>query len=145
MDGLDGRETCDLVTDVAQPVVARVIGSFMGLDPEDDKPWADAINTLLGLRRPGPQPRRACEQIVTEHLPPMYEKCMALVADRRANPTDDMLSMLVFADIDGDMLTDDEIFSGFVLLMAAGQRLDEGDVHEHDARADGEPRPARSC
>ena len=27
---------CDLVTDVAQPVVARVIGSFMGLPPEDD-------------------------------------------------------------------------------------------------------------
>ena len=44
LDGLAGRETCDLVTDVAQPVVARVIGSFMGLDPADDKPWAEAIN-----------------------------------------------------------------------------------------------------
>ncbi len=30
-DRLDGRETCDLVTDVAQPTVARVIGSFMGI------------------------------------------------------------------------------------------------------------------
>ena len=34
---LEGRETCDLVSDVAQPVVARVIGSFMGLAPEDDQ------------------------------------------------------------------------------------------------------------
>jgi cholest-4-en-3-one 26-monooxygenase len=50
----------------------------------------------------------------------MYEKCMKLVADRRENPTEDMLSVLVFAEIDGDTLTDDEIFAGFLLLMIAG-------------------------
>ena len=38
LDRLEGRETCDLVTDVAQPVVSRVIGSFMGIPPEDDQP-----------------------------------------------------------------------------------------------------------
>jgi cholest-4-en-3-one 26-monooxygenase len=31
LDRLEGRETCDLVTDVAQPAVSRVIGSFMGI------------------------------------------------------------------------------------------------------------------
>src|SRR6185369_439720 len=31
LDRLEGRETVDLVTDLAQPVVARVIGSFMGI------------------------------------------------------------------------------------------------------------------
>ena len=31
LDRLEGRETCDLVSDVAQPVVSRVIGSFMGI------------------------------------------------------------------------------------------------------------------
>jgi cytochrome P450 len=45
---------------------------------------------------------------------------MKLVADRRADPTEDRLSVLVFAEIDGDMLTDEEIFSGFILLMIAG-------------------------
>ncbi len=119
MDGLGGRETCDLVTEVAQPVVARVIGSFMGLDPEDDRPWAESINTLLGFGDPDLNPK-GLEQLVAEDIPPMYEKCMKLVADRRANPTEDMLSVLVFAEIDGDTLTDDEIFAGFVLLMAAG-------------------------
>src|SRR4249919_2351183 len=44
---LEGRETADLVTDVAQPVVARVIGSFMGLPPEDDAVWANLMNTIL--------------------------------------------------------------------------------------------------
>ena len=44
---LDGRETCDLVTEVAQPAVARVIGSFMGIPPEDDEIWARLMNTTL--------------------------------------------------------------------------------------------------
>ncbi len=119
LDRLDGRDTCDLVTEVAQPVVARVIGSFMGLDPADDEPWAQAINTLMGFGDPDLNPK-GLEQLMTEDLPPMLEKCMALVADRRANPGTDMLSVLVHAEIDGDRLTDEELFSGFVLLMAAG-------------------------
>jgi cholest-4-en-3-one 26-monooxygenase len=112
-------ERCDLVSDVAQPVVSRVIGSFMGLDPEDDQPWAQAINALLGFGDPGLNPK-GVEGLVSEDLPQMFEKCMALVAARRENPTDDMLSTLIFAEVDGDKLTDEEIFSGFVLLMAAG-------------------------
>ena len=119
MNRLEGRETCDLVVEVAQPVVSRVIGSFMGLDPEDDEPWAVAINTLLGFGDPGLNPK-GLEALVAEDIPQMYEKCMKLVADRRANPTEDMLSVLVFAEIDDDVLTDEEIFAGFVLMMAAG-------------------------
>jgi len=119
MDRLEGRESCDLVNEVAQPVVARVIGSFMGLDPEDDVPWATSINTLLGFGDPELNPK-GLEQLVAEDIPPMYEKCMKLVKERREHPTEDMLSVLVFAEIDGDRLTDDEVFAGFVLLMAAG-------------------------
>src|SRR6201999_1189975 len=48
LDRLDGRETADLVTDVAQPVVSRVIGSFMGIPPEDDATWAKLMNNVLG-------------------------------------------------------------------------------------------------
>src|SRR3954462_6735876 len=36
LDGLEGRDEAELVSDVAQPVVARVIGSFMGIPEEDD-------------------------------------------------------------------------------------------------------------
>ena len=56
LDGSPGRETCDLVTDVAQPVVSRVIGSFMGIPPEDDEIWARLMNATLGAGRSGPQP-----------------------------------------------------------------------------------------
>ena len=50
----------------------------------------------------------------------MFERCMKLIEQRRAEPTDDLMSVLVHAEIDGDRLTDDEIFSGFILLVTAG-------------------------
>ena len=58
LDGVADRGDCDLVTDVAQPVVSRVIGSFMGIPEKDDAIWAKLMNSALGLRRRGPQPRR---------------------------------------------------------------------------------------
>src|SRR5205807_1257923 len=36
LDRVDGREECDLVNEIAQPVVSRVIGSFMGIPEEDE-------------------------------------------------------------------------------------------------------------
>ncbi len=40
LDRTEGLDECDLVDDVAQPFVARVIGTFMGLPPGDDVVWA---------------------------------------------------------------------------------------------------------
>ena len=43
-----------------------------------------------------------------------------MVAERRENPTDDLTSVLVHAEIDGEKLADHEIVMGFFLLVAAG-------------------------
>ena len=43
-----------------------------------------------------------------------------MVAERRENPTDDLTSVLVHAEIDGEQLADHEIVMGFFLLVAAG-------------------------
>src|SRR5437764_14210190 len=56
LDRLDGRETCDLVADVAQPVVSRVIGSFMGIPPDDDAAWAALMNSARGAGDPDLNP-----------------------------------------------------------------------------------------
>ena len=69
LDRLEGRETCDLVTDVAQPVVSRVIGSFMGIPPEDDEVWARLMNATLGAGDPGPQPRAASRRSMEQRHP----------------------------------------------------------------------------
>ncbi len=119
LDRLDGRETCDLVIDVAQPVVGRVIGSFMGYPPEDDVIWARLMNSMLGASDPDLNPA-GIESIVTDDIPEMFERCRALIAERRERPTDDLTSVLVHAEIDGQKLEEHEIVMGFVLLVAAG-------------------------
>ena len=119
LDRLDGRKTCDLVADVAQPVVSRVIGSFMGVPPEEDEAWARLINALLAVNDPDLNPegaKRGSEARGAE----LFERCGKLIAERRAHPTDDLTSVLVHAEVDGQRLSDREIVMGFFLLMAAG-------------------------
>ena len=119
LDGLEGRDSCDLVSDLAQPAVARVIGSFMGLPPEDDAIWARLMNAIVGAGDPDATPEGA-QMIMERDVPEVFERCAKLIADRRATPTDDLTSVLVHAEIDGERLEDHEIVMGFLLLMAAG-------------------------
>src|SRR3954452_18939272 len=119
LDRLEGRETCDLVTDVAQPVVARVIGSFMGTAPEDDAIWARLMNQTLGAGDPDMTPE-GVETVMQRDVPEIFRRCGELIAARRAEPTDDLMSILVHADIDGEKLEEHEIVMGFFLLVAAG-------------------------
>ncbi|MEX0993596.1 MAG: cytochrome P450 [Solirubrobacterales bacterium] len=119
LDQLDSRETCDLVTDVAQPAVSRVIGSFMGIPPEDDEAWASLMNSALGAGDPDLNPE-GIEGIVEKDIPEIFERCRRMIADRRENPTDDLTSVLVHGEIDGEKLEEHEIVMGFFLLVAAG-------------------------
>lgn len=119
LEGLDPDKTYDLVKDVAQPVVARVIGSFMGIPPEHDESWATLMNTLIGSGDPDLNPKGP-ENIMTEEIPLVFERCRVLIEERRENPTDDLTSVLVHAEIDGEKLEEHEIVMGFFLLMAAG-------------------------
>jgi cholest-4-en-3-one 26-monooxygenase len=119
LDRLDGRATCDLVTDVAQPVVSRVIGSFMGLEEADDAPWAELMNAVMAAGDPDLNPEGP-QAVMQSVIPAIFTRCQELIDQRRARPTDDLTSVLVHAEIDGQRLEDHEIVMGFFLLMAAG-------------------------
>jgi cytochrome P450 len=119
LDRLEGRETCDLVTDVAQPVVSRVIGSFMGIPPEDDEIWARLMNNTLGAGDPDLNPE-GVQSVMERDVPEIFARCGQLIAERRERPTDDLTSVLVHAELDGEQLEEHEIVMGFFLLVAAG-------------------------
>jgi cytochrome P450 len=119
LDRLEGRESCDLVCDVAQPVVSRVIGSFMGVPESDDAIWAKLLNVSLAAGDPDLAPE-GMESIMANEIPEIFRRCTELIAARRETPTDDLTSVLVHAEIDGQKLEEHEIVMGFFLLMAAG-------------------------
>jgi cytochrome P450 len=122
LDGLEGRETCDLVSDVAQPAVSRVIGSFMGIPEEEDQVWAELMNKALAASDPdySPDGAETIEEVIQTAITEIFARCSALIATRRENPSDDLTSVLVHADVDGEVLEEHEIVMGFFLLVAAG-------------------------
>ncbi len=120
LDGLQGKATCDLVADVAQPVVSRVIGSFMGIPPEEDEVWARLMNMMLGAGDPDLNPHESPQAGVEAGVAEIFQRCGALIAERRERPTDDLTSVLVHAEVDGQRLEEHEIVMGFFLLVAAG-------------------------
>lgn len=117
LDRVDGRDECDLVHDVAGPVVARVIGSFIGTAEEDDQRQIERTNLALGF---GDDELRPTDEAVLEMMREAWEETMVRIEERRAEPGDDLLSVLVHAEVDGERLSDAEIFAGIGLLGAAG-------------------------
>jgi len=119
LDRIAPQGGCELVNDVAQPVVSRVIGSFMGIPEEDDAVWARLMNSSLGFGDEDLAPG-GLDQVLQKDIPEIFERCRAMIAERQENPTDDLTSVLVHAELDGEKLTETEIVMGFFLLVAAG-------------------------
>ena len=141
LDRLEGRESCDLVSDVAQPVVSRVISSFMGLSEEEDALWARIMNSALAPDdpelAPGGHRRRARERL------PRNVRALP-GADRRAPREPHRRPHEHPRPRRGRRreAEETEIVMGFFLLMAAGNDSTKATYCQRDAGADGRPRPA---
>ena len=118
LDRVAERPVVDLVADVAQPVVSRVIGGFLGTPEEEDAQWAEIANRGLGFGDDQLQP--GGQEDVQRLIGEILTRVMAMAAQRRERPTDDLTSLLVHAEVDGERLEDHEIAFGFALLVAAG-------------------------
>jgi cholest-4-en-3-one 26-monooxygenase len=77
------------------------------------------MNSTLGAGDPDLNPE-GIQGVLERDIPEIFERCRAMIADRRENPTDDLTSVLVHAEVDGQKLEEHEIVMGFFLLVAAG-------------------------
>jgi cytochrome P450 len=109
----------DLHRAYTYPLPVMVVGAMLGV-PESDldrfKSWAQDIVFLVGSGSPTEQLAVAAEG----HFAEMREYLRALVAARRADPGDELLSAMIAAADDGGRLSEDEIFSNATFLMTAG-------------------------
>jgi cytochrome P450 len=122
LDGVAGRGEMDLMADYADPLPALVIAELVGI-AEADRPrflgWSDAILGLSYSMYGGPeaQARIAAHAVAREEMRGYLD---VVLAERRRVPTDDLLTRLVQAEVDGERLTDDDILGFFQLLVLAG-------------------------
>jgi cytochrome P450 family 142 subfamily A polypeptide 1 len=118
LDDVAERGECEFVFDVAARLPLIVIGDLLGVEPEDyDRllRWSDDLLRALGSQDPeklAAQMRAAIEY---------REYCLRVVADRRARPPgEDLMSVLVHAEIDGARLDDDSLFMESLLILIGG-------------------------
>ncbi|MEA2347509.1 MAG: hypothetical protein QOG62_1296 [Thermoleophilaceae bacterium] len=117
LDRAEGMDRFDLVTEIARPIPARVIGNMLGTPEEDDEKLVHWTNVFTAFEDPEVREQWDDTEAV---LGEIIEYCHAQIAERRANPTEDLVSALMNAEVDGEKLDDYEIAVFFILLMSAG-------------------------
>ncbi len=120
LDGLAGRDACDLVADFATLLPAYVIMDMLGVPrallPEM-KCWSDDIKLFIGTSHTTPDKYARAHRGVAG----MADAFRTLIAAHRSEPRDDVLSTLIAArDDDSARLDDDELIATAILFLFAG-------------------------
>jgi cytochrome P450 len=121
LDRVIARGELDLVADLAAPLPVMVIAEMLGLATDDWRRlagWSEAIINL-GNTIAGGDAERAAAEFARANAE-MTDDLGAVIAARRANPADDLISRLSSAEVDGERLDDHEVIRFCQLLLAAG-------------------------
>lgn len=112
IDRFAGRGRAELVREFTFPYPTQIIAGLLGL-PREDYPqfqrWSISLLSFTVNRERG----IAASNALKEYFAP-------ILADRREQPRDDLISTLAHAEIDGEQLSDEEIFSFLRLMLPAG-------------------------
>lgn len=118
LSALRERDTFDLLADYAQPYSVGVIATLLGA-PVDDSDllldWSHAIVKMYELHTTRRQAREAIDASLE-----FAEWASELIAARRADPQDDLITALCLAETAQGRLGDPEIISTIILLLNAG-------------------------
>ena len=111
----DGR--LDLVQDVGIYVPSMVIGDMLGAPREDADKLVDWTNRTTAFEDPRLVPDLGDVWVALEEFMPYVN---AMIDEREVNPTDDLTTAFIEAEVDGERLSHEEVLMFFFLLMVAG-------------------------
>ena len=117
LDTVADKQRFDLVRDIARPIPARVIGSFLGTPPEDDARLVHWTNVFTAFEDPAIREQWTdTGAILTEIIGYVNEQ----IARRRDDARGDLITAMMNAEVEGERLNDLELATFFILLMSAG-------------------------
>ena len=108
---------CDFVEQFAAPLPLGVICDMLGVPEADEQQIFDWTNVILGAGDPD---FASDLHALILGAAAMFDYAQALGEDRLKRPTDDIASILMHAEVDGERLTAAEFGSFFILLAVAG-------------------------
>jgi cytochrome P450 len=121
IDDVIEKGSCDFVSEIAAALPLKIICDMMGIPDSDYRMVFDRTNIILGAGDPEyvPDPLSVIPALLQAGAD-LSNLVQDLASFRREKPTADLTSALIHAEVDGERLTDQEIGSFFVLLVAAG-------------------------
>jgi len=118
IDRVAPRGECDFVWDIAAPLPLLLIADMLGFPPEsydDLLRWSDDL-----IRATTADPPQDVALAALEAMLGFREFQLGVIADRRADPSDDLVSILCEAEIDGEQLDDESIIQESLLILIGG-------------------------
>jgi cytochrome P450 len=130
LDRIADRDRCDFVLDVSSQLPLAVICGLMGLDEQHWPLMFQLTNRVLGAADPEyqvdvvPEDERGSVEASTRTALAGRNQMIAhfseVLAQRRKEPTQDLVSILLQSEVDGDKLEDVDILAFCFLLVLAG-------------------------
>jgi cytochrome P450 len=114
LDGIEPGSVHEFAEEIAAPLPTRMIAELIGAPPDDweqFRVWSDAATGNA-------DPEIELDSFVA--IGQLFEYFQKLIAARRIEPRDDLLSVLAEAEIDEHRLTDEELLNFAFLLLVAG-------------------------
>jgi len=121
VDDVRERGECDFVAKIAAPLPLGIICDMMGIPESQTQFVFEQTNIILGLGDPeyvAPGTNAIVAALTAGGA--LVQLMNEIGAERRRNPKDDLTSQLLNAQVEGEALTDQELASFFILLVAAG-------------------------
>ena len=119
--GETGEGECDFALDVATAHPLRILSTILGVPREEEPRILRLTNQLFGaddadLQRPGENREQAMRELGLE----LYALFSEIIEDRRANPRDDLASVLANGRVDGAPMGPMETFGYYLITFSAG-------------------------
>jgi cytochrome P450 len=118
LDEMAEQRRVDLVDALAFPLPFSVIAEMLGTPPADHDRIRQLTGTLVRSIEPVADPELVKAIMAADDE--LTAIAREMIAWKRANPADDLLTALIHAEDDGDALTDDELIAQMLLLYIAG-------------------------
>jgi cytochrome P450 len=119
LDEVAGKSEMEFMTEFANPLPVRVIAEMLGIPVEDQRDfqiWSDDLADFFGnAAATVDTARRAQNSLVN-----LTEYFRALLPERREHKGDDLVSLLLRVEEEGEVLTGEELLAQCTLLLVAG-------------------------
>jgi cholest-4-en-3-one 26-monooxygenase len=117
VDEVIERGEVEFVEDVAALLPLQMIADMIGIPDSEHKQLFEWSNRMVGFDDPELQTSPEDGEMAAMEI---FAYCDEIAADRRANPRDDLMSILANAEVDGETMSDMELDLFFVTLVVAG-------------------------